>query len=287
MRSTSPVNMRCVPQTIQALEHRFGALTPLGGGYSSRVYMAGHRVLKVYHAHNGLHELEAANMRRAGLGHWVLETLELAPSALPDASRLEPADVLVMRRFTGHPVTAADIPKALPELGAFLRQLHANRAGNVNLEALSAKLERFDLALSPLPARRDLEPLFDCVRSALQTGALGVPASLCHLDLWHQNVLFQAPDQVLVVDWHKSAFDDAVRDYALFFSGTLELLALTDALRLILELTDAEGVTARLAPYVALTTLHDLYWFHVKRPGEFAPALELKLPRALALIASS
>ena len=279
--------MRSVPQTIQALERAFGALTPLGGGYSSRVYSAGHLVLKVYHAHNGLHELEAANMRRAGLGHWVLETLELAPTALPGASRLEPADVLVMRRFAGHPVMATDLPKALPELGAFLRQLHAIRSGSVNLEALQAKLERFDGALITLPVRRDLEPLFDCLRSALESGVLNVSSSLCHLDLWHQNVLFQAPDQVLVVDWHKSAFDDAVRDYALFFSGTLELLPLTDALRLILELTDAEGVTARLAPYVALTTLHDLYWFHSKRPSEFGSALELKLPRALALIASS
>ena len=279
--------MRPVTQTMQALEQRFGVLTPLGGGYSSRVYAAGHLVLKVYHAHNGLHELEAANMRRAGLGAWVLETLELAPAELLGGSRLEPADVLVMRRFAGHPVKAADIPKALPELGAFLRQLHANRAGNVNLEALGAKLERFDAALSTLPVRHDLEPLFDCLRSALQTDALNVPSSLCHLDLWHQNVLFQAPDQVLVVDWHKSAFDDAVRDYALFFNGTLELLPLTEALQLILELTDVEGVTARLAPYVALTTLHDLYWFHSKRPDDFAAALELKLPRALALIASS
>ena len=279
--------MRRVPQTIQAVEHRFGALTPLGGGYSSRVFMAGHLVLKVYHAHNGLHELEAANMRRAGLGQWVLETLELARSGLTEDSKLEVADVLVMRRFAGQPITAADIPQALPELGAFLRQLHANRAGNVNLEALGAKLERFDSALTTLPVRSDLEPLFDSVRSALQAGALGVPASLCHLDLWHQNVLFQAPDQVLVVDWHKSAFDDAVRDYALFFSGTLELLPVNDALGLIFDLTDAEGVTARLAPYVALTTLHDLYWFQTKQRSDFKAALELKLPRALALIASS
>ena len=279
--------MRRVPQTLSALEHRFGALTPLGGGYSSRVYASGHRVLKVYHAHNGLHELEAANMRRAGLGAWVLETLELARAQLPGASKLEPADVLVMRRFAGHPVTAADIPKALPELGAFLRQLHAVRSDAVNLMALEAKLERFETALSASPEFTSLEPLFNCLRSALAAGALNVPSSLCHLDLWHQNVLFQAPDQVLVVDWHKSAFDDAVRDYALFFSGTLELLPLTDALRLIHQLTDAEGVTDRLAPYVALTTLHDLFWFQSKRPSEFAAALELKLPRAMALIASS
>ena len=279
--------MLFVPQTLSALEQRFGALTPLGGGYSSRVYAAGHRVLKVYHAHNGLHELEANNMRRAGLGHWVLETLELAPAALPDAPKLEPADVLVMRRFAGHPVTAGDIPRALPELGAFLRQLHATRGEAVDLEALGAKLERFDAVLSVLSVRRDLEPLFDCVRSALESGVLNVLSSLCHLDLWHQNVLFQAPDQVLVVDWHKSAFDDAVRDYALFFNGTLELLPVREALHSIFELTDAEGVTARLAPYVALTTLHDLYWFHSKRPTEFAAALELKLPRVLALIAAS
>ena len=170
----------------------------LGGGYSSRVYAAGHRVLKVYHAHNGLHELEANNMRRAGLGHWVLETLELAPSALPDAPKLEPADVLVMRRFAGHPVTAADIPRALPELGAFLRQLHATRGPAVDLEALRSKLERFDAVLSKLPVRRDLEPLFDCLHSALESDALNVSSSLCHLDLWHQNVLFQADRKSVV-----------------------------------------------------------------------------------------
>jgi Phosphotransferase enzyme family len=274
-----------VPHTIRALEERFGTLTPLGGGYSSKVYASSDRVLKVYFARNGSHLLEAEKMRRAGLGDWVLETLEVAPSELPGLNLRESAEVLVMRRFAGQPVQPQQIRAALPALGEFLRQLHAIRGAPVNLEALREKLERFDASLSTLSVRSSLEPLFTCVRQHLNAGNLSATSSLCHLDLWSSNVLFAPPNRVLVVDWHKSAFDDSVRDYALFFTGTLELLPLPEARALILELTDAEGVTARLLPYIALSTLHDLYWFHTKQPEGFTAALDLKLPRVLELLA--
>jgi aminoglycoside phosphotransferase (APT) family kinase protein len=278
-----------VPQTLRALEQRFGALVPLGGGYSSKVFAAGDKVLKVYHAKNGSHEVEAAHMRRAGLGEWVLETLELEPSheaGVPAEERVltEAADVLVMRRFPGHAVQPTEIRAALPALGAFLRQLHAQHGVTVNLEALRSKVVRFDAGLSQRAFRPLLEPLFRVVRDHLEVGTLAVPSSLCHLDLWQQNVLFDPPDRVLVVDWHKSGFDDAVRDYALFFTGTLELLPIEDAKRLILDLTDAEGVTERLAPYIALSTLHDLYWFQHKQPQNLETMLRLKLPRTLEML---
>ncbi len=257
----------------------------MGGGYSSRVYAAGEHVLKVYRMRGGAHLEEAERMRRAGLGEWVVDTLEIAPASLPDQPQLEPADVLVMRRFPGAPLTASDIPRALPALGAFLRDLHAVQGEPVNLEALRTKLERFRTALEP--SDLNLEPLFNAVTDALESGILEVRSSLCHLDLWHQNVLFDPPSRVLVVDWHKSTFDDAARDYALFFTGTLELLPIHQAIPCILELTDAEGVTARLRPYIALSTLHDLYWFQTKQPADFAAAAALKLPRVSAMLKTS
>jgi aminoglycoside phosphotransferase (APT) family kinase protein len=274
--------MSNVPRVVSALEQRFGTLEPIGGGYSSRVYGAGDRVLKVYHVANGAHRVEAERMRAAGLGDWVVDTLEIAPESLPDQPQPRGADVLVMRRFEGAPLAASDIPKALPALGAFLRQLHARHGDPVDLTALHAKLERFRAALEPL--NLNLEPLLQTVEQALESGMLAVTSSLCHLDLWHQNVLFAPPDQVLVVDWHKSGFDDPARDYALFFTGTLELLPLEQARACILALTDAEGVTERLYPYIALSTLHDLYWFHTKQPERFEDACALKLPRVRALL---
>ncbi len=276
--------MRVVPQTLSALEQRYGKLTPLGGGYSSQVYAAGDKVLKVYRSHHGTHRLEADHLRRAGLGAWVLETLELQPAALPDLALEETAEVLVMRRFEGHPVKPDEIPAILPTFGRFLRQLHANTGEEVDLNALHQKLLRFDEALSQTTARANLEVLFQCVRHALESGALNATSSLCHLDLWWSNVLFAPPDRVLVVDWHKSAYDDPARDYALFFTGTLELLPIAQARDQILQLTDAEGVTDRLPPYIALSTLHDLYWLQQKQPDGFAAGLDLKLPRTLEML---
>jgi aminoglycoside phosphotransferase (APT) family kinase protein len=223
-------------------------------------------------------------MRRAGLGEWVLDTLEVQPEALPQLELREPVEVLVMRRFPGHPIRPEEIGAALPALGAFLRQLHTIHGSSVDLESLRAKLERFDTSLSALSIRADLEPLFAFVRKALRGDALRVTSSLCHLDLWSSNVLFAPPDRVLVVDWHKSAYDDPARDYALFFTGTLELLPVREARDFILRLTDAEGVTDRLLPYIALSTLHDLYWFQTKQPDGFTAALNLKLPRTLEML---
>jgi hypothetical protein len=273
-----------VPHITRALEQRFGTLTPLGGGYSSKVYAAGDKVLKVYRTRGGLHRHEADCMRHAGLGEWVLDTLEVQPEVLPQLNLREPVEVLVMRRFPGHPVQPHEIGAALPALGVFLRRLHEIRGAAVDLEALHVKLERFDEVLSTLPIRADLEPLFGFVREALRGDSLRVTSSLCHLDLWFSNVLFAPPDRVLAVDWHKSGYDDPARDYALFFTGTLELLPVSEARGFIYELTDAEGVSSRLLPYIALSTLHDLYWFHTKQPDGFTAAVQSKLPRTLEML---
>ncbi|MFN3266268.1 MAG: phosphotransferase family protein [Deinococcales bacterium] len=249
------------------LERTFGTLTQIGGGYHSVVYADEHdQIIKVYKHNNGLNKLEASNMIRAGLGDWVVGTPTIAGQ-----------EALVMRRFEGAPIHATTIAPALPALGEFLRQLHAPKYTRVVQTPLKQKLERFREQLEPYP---ELEPMFMLVHQALDSGLLEVPSAFCHLDLWFENILFAPPHQVRVVDWHKAALDDPARDYALLFTGTLELLPIEEATTAIKELTAREDtVLERLPAYVALTTLHDLYWFSQKQPAGFAAAFELKVPR--------
>jgi aminoglycoside phosphotransferase (APT) family kinase protein len=251
------------------LEPRFGKLTQIGGGYHSVVYANDlDQIVKVYKHNTGMHRLEAQNMARAGLGEWVIETPTVAGQ-----------EALVMRRFEGKPVSAETLPAALGAIGVFLRQLHEQRFGQVNTAHIQHKLEKFEQRLQGYP---DLQPLLNLVRHSLETGVLATRSAFCHLDLWFENILFAPPDQVRIVDWHKAGEDDPARDYALLFTGTLELLPIQTATQAILELARFEdGIFERLPTYVALTTLHDLYWFLEKQPEHFQAAYKLKLPRIM------
>ncbi len=248
------------------LETAFGKLTLIGGGYHSRVYANNRdQIVKVYKHNTGMHRLEASNMTKAGLGEWLVGTFEVSGF-----------EAMVMKRFAGSPVSANTIIAALPALGVFLRKLHSQKSEQVNTSLIKQKLERFRHSLS---AYSILEPMFEKVETALSTNILEVQTSFCHLDLWFENILFAPPNQVRVVDWHKASLDDAARDYALLFTGTLELLPIAQATTAILELAHAEGVEARLPAYIALTTLHDLHWFKEKQPDGFQAAYDLKTPR--------
>jgi len=109
--------MCAVQRTIlfPTLERLYGPLTPLDSGMQSRVYTdaSRERVVKVYRNQQGEHRTEAANMRRADMGEWVL--------AVHEADGVE---ALVMRRFEGHPLLERDVPRALPQLRRILAALH-------------------------------------------------------------------------------------------------------------------------------------------------------------------
>ena len=66
------------PHRFPHLETLYGTLTPMDSGMQSRVYRTadGMKVVKVYRDHQGHHRVEADNMRRAGLGEWVVDALE-------------------------------------------------------------------------------------------------------------------------------------------------------------------------------------------------------------------
>jgi hypothetical protein len=245
----------------------FGKLTLIGGGYHSRVYANDrNEIVKVYKHNTGMHQLEATNMTRAGLGEWLIGTFEVAGF-----------EALVMKRFEGAPVSEKTIVAALPALGVFLRQMHKDKQTIVDTNMIQQKLERFRNSLKEFQA--PLEPMFTRVEQALFSNVLEVQSSFCHLDLWFENILFSPPDQVRVVDWHKAALDDAARDYALLFTGTLELLPVEEATHEILKLAQTENLEARLPAYIALSTLHDLYWFKEKKSEGFQAAYDLKVPR--------
>jgi hypothetical protein len=249
------------------LETAFGKLSLIGGGYHSRVYANDRdQIVKIYKHNTGMHHLEASNMTKAGLGEWLVGTFEVSGF-----------EALVMKRFEGSPISANTIIAALPALGVFLKKLHLEKSAPVNTSLIKQKLERFRIRLSTYPS---LEPIFKQVETALTTNILEVQTSFCHLDLWFENILFAPPNQVRVVDWHKAALDDAARDYALLFTGTFELLPIEEATRAVLILCQYEPeVKTRLPAYIALTTLHDLYWFLEKKPEGFQTAYDQKVPR--------
>lgn len=251
------------------LEALYGPLTPMDAGMQSRVYATadGERVVKVYRNQRGEHLREASNLRRADMGEWVVAALEA-----------DGVEALIMRRFRGHPITRAQIPAALPRLRQILEALHREKRATVNLEKMSERLLRFRSALSAYP----LDDLFEAVESPLSHGELEQPASFCHLDLWYDNILVSAEGEVLVIDWTKAAWDDPVRDLALLKTGTLDLLSADESLAAALSfLPDQEAATLRrFRAYLALTTLHDLYWFLMNEPYEFDLQQERKLRRA-------
>ncbi|KEF34378.1 aminoglycoside phosphotransferase [Deinococcus sp. RL] len=254
------------------LEARFGPLTPMDAGMQSRVYVAagGDVVVKVYRTQRGEHQLEAANMRRAGLGAWVVDALEA-----------DGIEALILRRFPGRPLTAADVADALPRLREILGTLHRERAGWVDLRRVRERLRRFRSALAAYP----LDDLFWAVEDPLERGLLDQPAAFCHLDLWHDNILITPPGaangagrDVLVIDWTKAGWDDPLRDLALLKTGTLDLLPPGESLDAALTfLPDrAPATLTRLRAYLAHTYLHDLYWFLMNEPYEFDRQRPLK-----------
>jgi aminoglycoside phosphotransferase (APT) family kinase protein len=251
----------------------------------SRVYSApdGQTVVKVYRNHQGEHRLEADNMRRADMGAWVLDAVEA-----------DGVEALIMRRFAGRPLTAADVPRALPRLREIIGALHQERAGRVDLRRVRERLRRFRSALAAYP----LDDLFDAVEIPLELEMLDQPAAFCHLDMWHDNILIgpgpvnsdPAPSEqpeVLVIDWTKAGWDDPLRDLALLKTGTLDLLPPDESLNAALTfLPDhAPATLTRYRAYLAMTTLHDLYWFLMNEPYEFEGQRDQKLPRARHVLA--
>jgi Phosphotransferase enzyme family len=249
------------------LEARFGPLTPADAGMQSRVYRAGEVMVKVYRRNRGEHLTEAANMRRAGMGAKVIDALEI-----------DGVEALVMQRFPGHPLNAADVLPALPQIRAQLNKLHAIQQGRVDLNKLRERLKRFRSALAPYP----LDDLFDAVEIPLEQGLLGVPASFCHLDLWQDNILVSDTGEVLIIDWTRAGFDDPLRDIALFKTGTLDVLPRQQSLDAAVSmLPDQTAETLRrFRAYLAHTCLHDLYWFLMNEPYAFEDQQAVKLPRA-------
>ena len=275
LRYDAPVTLGQAPtHRFPVLEARFGPLVPMDAGMQSRVYATGdgEAVVKVYRNHRGEHRQEAQNMRRAGLGAWVLDAVEA-----------DGVEALILRRFPGRPLRTTDIPAALPRLREILAALHAERRGAVDLKRLRERLKRFRSALAAYP----LDDLFDAVELPLERGLLAGPAAFCHLDLWQDNILISPSREVLVIDWTKAAWDDPLRDLALFKTGTLDLLSADASLDAALTfLPDREGATlTRLRAYLAHTYLHDLYWFLMNEPYEFDHQREQKVPRARHVLA--
>ncbi|WP_075832890.1 phosphotransferase family protein [Deinococcus marmoris] len=272
------------PQHFPELEARYGPLTPMNSGMQSRVYTTqdGVAVVKVYRNRKGQHRTEAQNMLQAGMDGWLLGVTEA-----------DGVEALVMRRFAGHPLRASDVPRALPRLRQIVARLHTQQQGRVDLDKVRERLMRFRSALAAYP----LSDLFEAVELPLERGLLDQPAAFCHLDMWHDNILIaddsdmaragqdgagQGGEEVLLIDWTRADWDDPLRDLALLKTGTLDLLGAGRSLEAALSfLPDhAPATLTRYRAYLALTTLHDLYWFLMNEPYEFDSQREFKVTRA-------
>ncbi|ADY25869.1 aminoglycoside phosphotransferase [Deinococcus proteolyticus MRP] len=254
---------------LPELTARYGPLSSMGTGMQSRVYATadGQSVIKVYRSGVGKAEREAANLRRAGLGHWVVDTLVA-----------DGAEALVMRRFEGKRVTAATLPAALPQLKVQLSRLHAVQQGEVDVGRVEERLRKFRRVL----ASQGLDDLFAAVEGPLHAGEFAQPASFCHLDLWQDNILIDPAGEVMLIDWTNADWDDPLRDLALLKTGTLDLLGADESLAAVLGLLPGRTppVLRRLRAYLSLTYLHDLYWLMMNEPYEFAAERAKKVPRA-------
>jgi len=260
---------------VKRLEAALGApLQPAAEGQEARVFFTDGRVIKIYGPHERhLPYLEARNLARAGLGGWVEEVW--------GDHRLLGHAALVMRRFPGRPFAPERFgPRALAQLAGFLVRLHRlPEPGRTRLGPVRARWERFRRQLADLPAAvRALETLEP--RLALLAG---VPRVFAHNDLWAGNVLVARDGAVLVVDWSRAGGEDPARDLAILTTGSLSLLPherCLEALRSIVRCyPDPPGLWRRLAVWIPLTFLHDLYWFRRKEPSGFEAALADKLPR--------
>ncbi|WP_261663598.1 phosphotransferase family protein [Deinococcus sp. Marseille-Q6407] len=260
---------------LPELTARYGPLSSMGTGMQSRVYATadGEAVIKVYRSGVGKAEREAANLHRAGLGHWVLDTLFA-----------DGAEALVMRRFEGKRVTAATLPAALPQLKVQLTRLHAIQQGEVDVSRVEGRLRKFRRVL----ASQGLDDIFAAVEGPLQAGEFQQPASFCHLDLWQDNILIDPGGEVMLIDWTNADWDDPLRDLALLKTGTLDLLGADESLAAVLRLLPdrTPATLRRLRAYLALTYLHDLYWLMMNEPYEFAAERGKKVPRARHVLAS-
>ena len=126
-----------------------------------------------------------------------------------------------------------------------------------------------------------LDEVFDAIEIPLEKGLLKRPASFCHLDLWQDNILMNKAGEVLIIDWTKAAWDDKLRDLALFKTGTLDMLSADESLSIALTFLPNQDTLTLVCyrAYLALTTLHDLYWFLMNEPYEFDGQKERKLRR--------
>ena len=265
-----------VRTALAELKARFGPMEPLGTGHEARVFKSGPFVYKVYRPREReLAFLEARNLARAGLGERVQEVVVLESGH----------GVLVLRHFPGRPLCPSCFnDRALASLTGFLLSLHRlPEPGAAALAELEARIARFGLALRDLDAAR---PVFQAVRARL--GRLrGTRRVFGHGDLWAGNVLVAEDGRVFVVDWARARPLDPAQDLAILKTGSLDLLGPRRSLqvlaRIVRRYPEPERVWSRLAFWIPLTYLHDLFWFKTKQPTGFEAAVREKLPLALAL----
>ncbi len=265
-----------VRTALAELEARYGPMEALGTGHEARVFKSGPWVYKVYRPREReLAFKEAKNLARAGFGERVREVAVLESGH----------GVLVLRHFPGAPLAPERFDgRALASLAALLLRLHRlPEAGAVEGEALEDRIERFAAALREIPG------VLEVARSlkARLPDVAGTPLAFGHSDLWAGNVLVAEDGQVFVVDWARAGPLDPARDLAILKTGSLDLLgpeaAIAALRRIVRRYPEPEATWRRLAFWIPLTYLHDLYWFLTKEPAGLPQAVREKLPRARAL----
>ena len=154
--------------------------------------------------------------------------------AFDDSHQLMDRDFLIMERLPGRPLTqmrTADYDSVLRQVGDYLAQVHRLTEDHYGylgahrpMEPQPAWLDAFEIMWNKMIDDIAAVGHYDADESLLMRSLLDkylnllnrpVPASLLHMDIWHQNILVDDEGNVTgLVDWDRALWGDPEIEFA-------------------------------------------------------------------------
>jgi len=181
---------------------------------------------------------ERAMMRQEPLLHSLIRSLTRVPVAeilaFDDSRGLIDRDYIVMERLPGRPLTEApmaNVDRVLNQMGEYLAQVHAlqeDRYGYLGahrpMEPQGGWTDAFlimwgklidDVVSAGYYSAEESRLMKQLLDGRLSLFDRRVPASLLHMDVWHQNILVDEAGTVTgVVDWDRALWGDPEIEFA-------------------------------------------------------------------------
>jgi len=181
---------------------------------------------------------ERAMMRQEPQLHQILRAQTSVPIArivaFDDSGELIPNDLILMERLPGQPLTDmphVDEAHVLRQMGEHLCEAHAVHAeeygylgAHCPMEPQASWIDAFQVMWGKLIAdivdvgeydQTEARAMLDLLDRYLSLFDRAVPASLLHMDVWHQNILVDDTGHVTgVVDWDRGLWGDPEIEFA-------------------------------------------------------------------------